>query len=301
MTSNADPTPVILEKRGLNPHLTPELLRPDPILRQSIVAKLTESGRSDLAEGLRTCRTVETFCHCRDCHACRAFWNRCDLFYCPECARILAWKRRKSLAFWEDYVKQPKHVVLTIRNSESLTRTRVHFIKTAFARLRKTTFAQAWNGGLWSLEVTNESKGWHLHQHALIDAAWIDQPELARQWAKQVRQDFAIVKVKDARERNYLAEVIKYTTKGTDLASWDASYIAEYIEAFTDSRSFGTFGQLHKDRAAWTAYKQTTAKEPCQCTKCNGTNLDFISPQQFDEYQCSGRIPSSVAPPTTQP
>lgn len=195
-------------------------------------------------------------------------------------------------------IKQPKHVVLTARNTETLTHRRVKEFKAAFARLRRSRFARNWRGGFYSLELTNEGRGWHLHLHALIDANWIDAKELAIQWSRYIGQDFAIVKVKDTRDRNYLAEVTKYVADGQQIATWTAEAVTEYVLAFAGLRTFGVFGSLYGRRKEFTDWLKQLQYErpvcPCGCTRAriltlkewewleltNGSRPDYEKPLQ---------------------
>lgn len=135
-------------------------------------------------------------------------------------------------------------------------------------------FAQ-WKSGTWSLEVTNESRGWHLHAHLLVESDWIDSGLLSAAWAKQVKQDFAIVKVKDCRAQEYLKEVTKYVVKSSDIARWNGEDIAQLIVAFKGIRSFGVFGELCGQRKQWRlAVKQARSeRNRCECG-CNHFHFD---------------------------
>jgi len=97
-----------------------------------------------------------------------------------------------------------------------------------------------------SAEITNEGKGWHLHLHVYVDARWIDASELAKAWGRRVGQEFGIVKVKDARAKDYCAEVTKYVVKPAELVSWHPQEISQFIQAVTGVRMHATFGTLFK-------------------------------------------------------
>lgn len=277
------PAPVQLETRGItsHPHTPPPPTKTRPeqsefwtagtIHKNAIAAKLRESGRGDLAQALEDCHSHYTVAHCNDCGKVTRFPNRCDRFYCPECQPRLAYDRRRSVEWWTKEVSQPKHVVLTIRNVPQLLPEHVDEFKGFWSKLRRRKFARGWRGGFYSLEVTNEGRGWHLHLHALIDARWIDAAELARQWSDCCRGFGNIVKVKDAREQNYLAEVTKYAVKGSQLAEWTPADIVQFITAFAGKRTFGVFGTLYGKRtefAEWLA--QIRDQKPlCPCGSCN--------------------------------
>lgn len=121
------------------------------------------------------------------------------------------------------------------------------------------------------MEVTNESRGWHVHLHILADVRWLDAGELARKWGHYVGQDYAIVKVKDARGATYLGEVTKYVVKGAELAGWQPELIAQFIHAVRGVKFFATFGTLFKLRrqiqAVLDAKNEFTPT--CECGSCN--------------------------------
>src|SRR5262249_52451990 len=151
-------------------------------------------------------------------------------------------EKKQSVEGWARYVTQPKHVVLTVRNMDTLTKADVQWFKACFSALRrlkfttqKTTqpiscdvrthevlerYSYPWRGGFYSLEVTKEDNGWHLHLHALVDANFIDELMLADAWHKVTDGRGYIVKVKDARDKSYLQEVVKYAVKGDQIATW---------------------------------------------------------------------------------
>lgn len=235
------------------------------VFHQSLVTKLHSIGRTDLIGRMDACHTEELVLTCKCCFKSKIISNRCEKRWCPICVPRLARERREALEFWTATLKQPKHVVLTARNSQRLTRDRVTKFRDALRRLRNQKFAKDWKSGTWALEVTNEGRGWHLHAHMLVEARWIDSGLLAKKWAKLVGQDFAIVKVKDARKADYLRELLKYVVKSSQLASWSATDIAQFMDAFTRTRTFGVFGSLTGQRADWKKFLKENRYRRAQC------------------------------------
>jgi len=276
-------TPLQLEHRGLtqqppglrnrqnHPEQQPEFWAKATVWKNTVAAKLRAHGRIALAQDLEFCHSTFTVGHCNDCGQHRMFPNRCDRFYCPECQPRLAYDRRRAVEWWTKEVHQPKHVVLTVTNITDLTRAHVHEFKNWWTLLRRRKFARSWLGGFYSIEVTNEGNGWHLHLHALIDAKWIDASQLAREWSSVCRGYGHIVKVKDARETNYLGQVTKYAVKGNDLACWTPDQIVTFIDAFDGIRCFTVFGSLYGKRTEWKEWIDSIrdAKPRCPCGSCN--------------------------------
>lgn len=288
---------VQLEKRGLTSHdYQGNLWTSQTVFKYSIAAKLRSLSLGERANELEACHSQITYARCKGCSKVRKFLNRCDRFYCPECQPRLSRERKESIEWWVKRVNQPKHVVLTIRNTDTLGNSDVKEIKSAFTRLRRTRFCRNWNGGFYSLECTNEGKGWHLHIHALVDARYIDCRELALEWNKATRGNGNIVKVKDCRNKSYLQEVTKYAVKGCDLAKWKPMDILSFINAFEGTRQFGVFGSLYGKRTEWKEWIQSIREKKSRCT-CGCNDFTFHSEREWEVIQAVLIPVVSVIPP----
>lgn len=283
--------------------------------KSTVAAKLREVGEREIADTLDHCRSEASIKRCTQCGKSTVFWNRCDRLYCPACTPRLARERKESIEAWAQYIGQPKHVVLTCRNTGVLTRERVQWFKACFAKLRRTKFAQQkttelyatdvltrrpierysypWLGGFYALEVTKEANGWHLHLHALVDAKFIDAVMLSREWARILGQDLAIVKVLDCRDKSYLQEVCKYVVKGDTLAKWSGADIQSFVKAFCSVRSFGVFGTLYKRRGEFRSMLDELQAEPYACP-CGCTRFDILSPQEAAWSEAVASIPPPI-------
>ncbi len=300
-----DRKPLQLERRGVTPQNEERFVKPrqgflfakELIWKESIVAKLDEGHRNELANKIRSCHTEKSVRMCNGCRRASFFWNRCDVKWCPICAEKLAHERRESVTWWTKQIEQPKHMVLTRRNTETLSKEDVRSFKDSFTKLRRRKFASNWKGGFYALEVTNESRGWHLHLHALVDARWIDSGELARTWAEIIGQDFAIVKVKDAREGSYLSEVTKYAVKGNDLAGWSTPDIVTLIEALEGVKCFGVFGSLYGKRTEWREFLDELQAGRVRC-ECGCSSWRIMSEAEFT-WETEVTIPNMLARPPT--
>lgn len=276
-----------------------ELWKKQTIHKATIAAKLRVLNMDTEAAKLELCHSYYTICLCDDCGSVRKFPNRCDLFFCPECQPGLANDRKKQVEWWTHTLHQPKHVVLTVQNVPDLTGGHLVELRKWFTALRRRKFARNWKGGFYSIECTNEGKGWHLHIHALIEAKWIDSAALALQWHSITRGLGRIVKVKDCRKADYLAEVTKYAVKGSQLAAWAPEQIATFIRAFDGKRTFGVFGSLYGVRTEFAEFIATlkAARPKCPCGSCSATyfsEADWI----LRELRATGPAPSRP-PPTT--
>ena len=279
------PESLQLETRGLTSQPKQgELWRSGLHFKETVAYKLTLVGRPDLAEPVGTCHTEQISLMCTGCNRVNTFWNRCDLFYCPACQPRLARERLESVEWWAKEIRQPKHVVLTLANTRELTKEHVQHLKDSFTRLRRSKFAAGWLGGLYRVEVTNEGKGWHLHMHALIDSRWIDGSGLAVAWHKANRGTGYIVKVKDCRAKDYLAEVTKYAVKGSEIARWSGEQIAAFVDSLKGLRTFGVFGSLYGKRTEWKEFLAGLAEKrsvcACGCSDykvCTVAEIEWLS------------------------
>lgn len=266
------------------------------IHKNSTAAKLRSIGRHVEAALLEKCHTQFTICVCNRCKKVQKFPNRCDTFFCAECQPRLSWDRKRAVEWWLKEINQPKFVTLTVKNLPEMNRFHVLEFKRWFRNLLRRKFARNWTGGFYSLEVTNEGRGWHLHLHAMINAHWIDEFELSAQWESVTNGMGRIVKVKDARQFDYLHQVTKYAVKGNDLAAWQPDQIATFIDAFTGLRTFGVFGELHGKRtqfAEWfKAVRDSKSKCPCGCD-----DVLYFTESQFLEMDLRPATNTLTIPP----
>ena len=213
---------------------------------ETVRAKL--SGQWDAPQfwNFSRCGNEDFFRTCKECRTVEKLKYRCNIKWCPRCQWKITDARKKVLQLWTRKITQPKHLVLTQKNFPILTRRRIREHTRALARLRKKKCFQSVNGGCVSIEITNEGAGWHLHSHWLIDARWLDMTAVSKAWGKLVGQNFAVVKIKDVRNAEYLQEVSKYVVEGSELARWPREQINEFVRAVHGLRFFFSFGSLLK-------------------------------------------------------
>lgn len=243
------------------------LLEPEVIWKLSLLVKVRGLIDNAVYDSLEKCGAMQIYRTCSDCRDWQAFDYHCNLKFCPLCNWKIARKRAEVIRHWTMLIKQPKHIVLTARNSASITRQTIRSFQQAFGKLRRLALWKSVKGGCVSIEITNEGRGWHLHAHVLVDAFWVCAKTLALEWGRLVGQDFAIVKVMDVREKTYLNEVTKYVVKGAQLVSWKPEEIAAFIGAIKGIRFFAPFGSLYKLQRqikSEIALLRPPA-EPCKC------------------------------------
>lgn len=300
--------PVQLETRGITEQVTEADREQFPtwhqqliwssgtIHKNTIAAKLRSIGETAHAETLEKCHTIYTVAQCNKCHTVKKFPNRCDNFFCPECQPRRSNDRKRAVEWWARTISQPKFVTLTVKNLPDLTQAHVAEFKKWWKNLRNRVFTNNWRGGFYSIEVTNEGKGWHLHLHALIDAVFIDQFALSENWNSVTNGMGRIVKVKDARQIDYLKETTKYTVKGVMLAAWTPEQIKTFIDAFSGPRTFGVFGTLYGKRTEFAEWFKAVRDSKPKCD-CGCSAINYFSEAEFLEKDFVPAIGEQAIPP----
>lgn len=264
--------------------------------RRSIEQTLRTQGYAHLLADIPDCHTTQYRRQCRDCGHLETWWNHCDQHWCPICQRRQSAKRARELEAWAALISRPKHLVLTARNTKTLSADYLARLKSALSKLRRSACFRPVAGGCWSMEVTNEGRGWHVHFHLLLDAEWLDKGAVARRWASLVDQDFAIVAVKAIRSNSYVREVAKYVAKGSQLARWTGHDLAAFITAVHGCRMFGTFGTLYDQRASWKAAMEAD-QTPDDCPQCGAEHWEPLDPIPADDLD---PLETGRAPPDTR-
>lgn len=262
-----------------------------------VAAKLREVGMTETALKLEACHSYYTVATCCDCGKVRKFPNRCDQFFCPECANHLQNERTRQVEWWAERIPQPKHVVLTTKRIHDLTPGHVDELRKMFSQLRRRKFARNWKGGYYGIQITHSVKGWMLHIHALVNARWIDAAELKQQWKQCTRGFGYIVHVSDCRKEDYLRETTRYVIHGSQIASWSPTTIATFVRAFQGKRTFSVFGELYGARTEFAEWIATLkqAKPRCDCGSC------MVRYQSEAEWLLSDSAPAHSSQPRPPP
>jgi hypothetical protein len=127
-----------------------------------------------------------------------------------------------------------------------------------------------WTAGCWSIEVTHTQEGWHPHIHMLVDGPYVDQSQLTEDWRKATKRLGTITYIRDCKGEQTIAEVCKYSAKGSHIAKWTAARMLEFRDALAGARCFGCWGALYKARAQLRADLQAVQdlRTRCECG-CN--------------------------------
>lgn len=230
----------------------------------------------DKLEGLLVSQQFTNYKRCgveqlyRTCTACgdvETYPYRCSLKWCPRCNWRITQRRAELLRLWVKRITWPKHLVTTQRNFPVLTRHKLREHVQRLAKLRRKKVFRHVTGGCVSVEITNEGNGWHLHAHWLVNATWVDARALAVAWGKLIGQEFGIVKVIAANDKDYAAEVAKYVVEGNALMKWHPEELLQFVTAVRGVRFHFTFGELFKLARAIRAElnQNKPPAKPCDC------------------------------------
>jgi hypothetical protein len=234
---------------------------------ETVRVKLTGLLDTNQFWNFSRCGHEDIFRTCENCGASESFSYRCNLKWCPRCQQRLGAARRNLISLWAKRITQPKHLVLTQKNFPVLTRKIIKWHTVQLAKIRRSKCFAMVKGGCVSTEITNEGNGWHLHAHMLIDCRWLDMEQVSLTWGKLVGQNFAIVKIKDVRETEYLQEICKYVVEGSELAKWQPHQINEFVRAIRGLRMFNSFGTL-RELAPQIRQELFAQKPPSPICKC---------------------------------
>ena len=277
-------------------HRQAELWRSATVHKNTVAAKLRAVGMVVEADKLELCHSYDTISRCNACGRVTRYPNRCDLFFCPECAPHLSHERHRQVEWWCREVLHPKHLVLTTTNTPTLTPKHIQDFRRAWTNLRKRKRYRSWRGGFYCLEVTQEGRGWHLHLHSLVDSPYIDPGQLARDWAKCTKGRGNIVKVKSCRSEEYLSKVMGYIVKGSALAKWQPEQIAEFVRALSGTRTFGVFGELYGKRTEFAEFIAALKAGHKHCD-CGSSSFHYFTEFEWWTFNEAQGNPSTPRPP----
>lgn len=237
--------------------------------REKLKARLDDEGADDLLEKLEKCGRSMNL-HCTNCGRIHPTETRCNLKWCPVCARkratrlSLKYKKASALMAW------PMHITLTRTNLSTISAEQIGALKKGFKDLRRQS---AWTtnvlGGVKAVELTNTGKGWHPHLHVLCDCRWLSNQvrepmkwdsrttkarlcreaseELQQAWSRCIGQLMSSIKVRRCDGATAVSEVLKYAVKPGDLVT-SPDPIAEAIRAISAGRLVSAFGTLYNMR-----------------------------------------------------
>lgn len=251
------------------------------LLKDQLSHKILDSDPENaLGKSLLHCHTRQTGAVCKSCDRTKWFWNRCDLRFCPLCARRLARERQEQFRFWLQQIPHPKMMTLTIRNTEWLHEG-VETVKSAWKSLRRSVLFRGVKSGLWSMEVTNQGNGWHVHLHAIVECGYIPQESLERAWSKRIGQQKSIVDIRECYGNDPAREALKYASKPAEMINWRPDQLLEYLSVTDSLRMFGVWGTLYARRKEWSEFVRDMRAKSSEC-ECGCNTWRLLDPPDLE-------------------
>lgn len=276
--------------------------------RAALADRLRREDAHDLASKIDDCGSILRLM-CTTCSAVKKVEVACKRRWCPACAFLVQRQRLKRYQFAVSLMQWPLFITLTIENTTNPECIRT--IREFWGKFRRRKLiADRIQGGVSTIEVTNEGNGWHPHLHILADCEWLalhtpkpyprDNADTIRQkcdfarlelsalWAHLVGQQKAIVLAKRVGGNEALIYSLKYATKGSELLECKEP-IAPLIRVLSKSRMLSAFGTLHGQGLD----DPEEEKPACICPDCmNETSyipehiMDMMLRRAYDSSHC---------------
>ncbi len=203
----------------------------DPSSRDGFSSPSGGFSASDPRSGASLDAFTETSGHralsvyCQRCGDKRRVVLRCGHRSCEECRRK---DYRRLLRGYLEAVRNfrnPKLVTLTVRNVDTLDRERVAKTVANFkALMHQKYYRNRVRGGLRVVEIVNKGRGWNVHLHVLIDALYLEQPRLSRDWLELTGDSFVVDVRRVGSPKEGLRYVLKYLAKAPALSGNESTY-----------------------------------------------------------------------------
>lgn len=181
-----------------------------------------------------------------DGHAVRPWLSRCKDRLCPFCAHERVTQVAQRIAQAVAAMKQPRTVILTLKDAPRTLQDALQSLRVAFGKLRRTPLWRStakW--GIYVTEITrNQAAGtWHPHIHLVYDGSFLPHAQLSRTWCT-ITGGAKIVWVAAVTNTTAIAnELAKYIAKAPNQHLLSPSEIREYATATAAARLLQTFGR----------------------------------------------------------
>lgn len=163
---------------------------------------------------------------------------------CPICNYYRSVKLKRKLRDTIKRMRKPKLLTLTLKQSTDQLEVQARRLTKCFARLRRRqAFMSACRSGFWVLEYTfrPDSRTWHVHIHAVIDAHYIAHEAISSMWLS-ITGDSFVVDIRKANP-NHAGYLAKYVAKNGMFLP-PREQLLEYLRSVKSVRMFGSWGGL---------------------------------------------------------
>ncbi|GAI61127.1 unnamed protein product [marine sediment metagenome] len=201
----------------------------------------SDDGGSRLVR-LEQCRSFAWFMQHTELHTVKVMSSACHLRWCPLDAQALANYRSHSVADWYSTCKSAKLLTLTQCHSDEPLEDQRNRLYKSFAKLMRCKYMRSRiRGYIWFFQYTlnKQTKQFHFHIHALLDADFIPKAEISTRWAKY-NQGSYIVNIKGCWSAASAANHVgRYATRPGTLSSIPLDRRLELVKSMHGRRIVG--------------------------------------------------------------
>jgi hypothetical protein len=216
---------------------------------------------------------------CIGCGHQKTITMNCGLRTCQYCREIVIRRALARKGILNKRLTGLRFMTLTVKSVQSFTQEEVQKIREYFRKLiRRKDWLKCVQGGLYVIEVTQTSKGYHIHLHILYSGKYLPWSMLQKHW-KQITGGSYIIwisKVHDS--KNAVNYVLGYISK-SEKSNVNKEDFLRVMHGIKLVNFFGTW------------VKMKAEKKPCICPKCQATEwvIDYqLNPKFFTE-ECNER------------
>jgi len=170
----------------------------------------------------------------------------CNVRLCPICGKKRARKVAEKMILMVRTMREPRHLVLTVKSESTDLRSQLTNLRGWFAKLRATAWVKAaMSSGVYTIEATvNPRTGlWHPHLHVIYDGAYMPHKRLRIRW-HEITGGSEIVWIEAVHERQgAVNELCKYVGKPQRSDTWTDALLVDYARAVHGARMVQTFGK----------------------------------------------------------
>jgi hypothetical protein len=212
---------------------------------------------------------------------------RCGKRSCPDCRGRDYVRLVRGYGQAVSQFRHPKLLTATLRNEQKLTAEVVARLRKSFRALVRH-LGPLVRGGIYSIEVVNKGHGWHVHIHAVIDAAYIPQRRLSADWLAITGDSFVVDIRRAWSPREALKYILKYLTKEPELLDHLKPIYNSALQGVRLTQPFGVMYRVWKIQ-----------RSPRVCPDCGGTIwtsvvtvVTWVSAGLPDDSTANARAPS---------
>jgi len=203
-----------------------------------------EDGKNRL-ENFENCCSRAWFSRHKETGQVRIAASKCNLRWCPVCARTRAAWITHNMQTKFRTLRFPKLLTLTLRHSDDPLYEQIDRLYTCFNKLRqRKPIKERISGGIWFFQVklSSRTREWHPHIHCIVTGKYISINAIKNLW-KRITGDSSIVDIRMVKDKVGASnEVARYAARPASLFEKSNSQRVELFHAMHGRKICGTWG-----------------------------------------------------------